>query len=191
MLERACYRIKTQLGISDVSYSHCIDNPVFGTGQGSCSSPLIWSLNGSLYFDVFDRNCYGARYTDLAYESELQIGMAGYVDDNSCQTNCHPDGRQSLIPRATHKMLNCGAIFCGVVVAFWNTTSAPTITFGQTSIDTVPPFFEPASTAIPSHPRPRRKGDDPQTTVCIYSIQNTGNLPVSWFRPTQPSRRLD
>ena len=102
MLENAVYRIKTKLGISEGSYSHHQTSPVFGTGQGSCSSPLIWSLNGSLYFDVFDDHCNGATYTDLEGTVRLRLGMAGYVDDNSVQVNCHPNLRSSLIFKATH-----------------------------------------------------------------------------------------
>jgi hypothetical protein len=41
MLLNAVYCIKTQLGISDASYSHSDEFPVFGTGQGSSSSPSI------------------------------------------------------------------------------------------------------------------------------------------------------
>ena len=101
MLEHATYRIKTQLGVSTAGYSHCEDSPVFGTGQGSCSSPLIWALNGSLYFDVFDKYCHGATYSDMDGQLSLRIGMAGYVDDNSVQVNCHPRNRASLIFHAT------------------------------------------------------------------------------------------
>ena len=102
MLENAVYRIKTKLGISEGSYSRHQTSPVFGTGQSSCSSPLIWSLNGSLYFDVFDDHCNGATYTDLEGTVRLRLGMAGYVDDNSVQVNCHPNLRSSLIFKATH-----------------------------------------------------------------------------------------
>ena len=54
MLLNATYRIKTQLGVSSSGYCHSCHCPVFGTGQGSCSSPPIWCLNCSLYFSVFE-----------------------------------------------------------------------------------------------------------------------------------------
>ena len=41
MLLNAVYCIKTQLGISDASYSQSDEFSVFGTGQGSSSSPSI------------------------------------------------------------------------------------------------------------------------------------------------------
>ena len=42
MLEQARYHIKTNLGVSKEHYSHSMDNPVHGTGQGSGNSPSIW-----------------------------------------------------------------------------------------------------------------------------------------------------
>jgi exonuclease III len=102
MLQHATYRIKTQLGVSSESYCHCCGCPIFGTGQGSCSSPLVWCLNCSLYFNVFDRQCYGASFTDMTGDLTLQMGMSGFVDDNCSQTNCHPNNRRSLIGHATH-----------------------------------------------------------------------------------------
>ena len=102
MLESAIYRIKTQLGISSTSYSHSPDHPIHGTGQGSRSSSLVWGLNGSLYFDIFDKVCYGAQYVDPDASNKLKIGMAGFVDDNSVQVNCHPDDRDTLGDKAQH-----------------------------------------------------------------------------------------
>ena len=101
MLEHAVYRIKTQLGISAQGYSHTTDSPVYGTGQGSRSSPPTWNINGSLYFDVFDKHCHGAEYVDMESLLQLRLGMAGYVDDNSVQVTSHPAQRDSLIFRAT------------------------------------------------------------------------------------------
>ena len=101
MLEHAVYRIKTQLGISDQGYSHSAASPVYGTGQGSKSSPPTWNINGSLYFDVYDKYCHGANYVDLESILQLRIGMAGFVDDNSVQVTCHPAHRASIIRKAT------------------------------------------------------------------------------------------
>ena len=102
MLLNAMYRIKTQLGVSSLGYCHCCHSPVFGTGQGSCSSPPIWCLNCSLYFSVFERQCFGANFSDLTGELTLSMGMTGYVDDTNSLTNCHPTRRKSLVARATH-----------------------------------------------------------------------------------------
>ena len=101
MLENALYRIKTQVGISEQGYSHSEESPVFGTGQGSKSSPPTWNINGSFYFEVFDKHCHGAHYEDLESLLQLRIGMVGFVDDNSVQVTCHPSQRASIITNAT------------------------------------------------------------------------------------------
>jgi hypothetical protein len=102
LLEQAVYRIKTQLGISDGSYSHSLIDPVFGTGQGSCASPPFWLLNCSKYFDIYDKACFGAKYTDMTGKKKLKMGMDGYVDDNGCNANCKPHEEHTLVARATH-----------------------------------------------------------------------------------------
>jgi hypothetical protein len=43
-LEMAQYRIRTDLGLSSTGYTHTIAFPIYGTGQGSANSPIIWSL---------------------------------------------------------------------------------------------------------------------------------------------------
>jgi hypothetical protein len=102
MLEQAVYHIKTQLGISNGSYSHSDVHPVYGTGQGSCASPPFWLLNCSKYFDLYDILCCGAKYIDMAAERLLKMGLDGYVDDNGCNVNSLPFDKESLVERARH-----------------------------------------------------------------------------------------
>ncbi len=40
-LERARFHIHTELGLSETSYSHSEEDPIYGTGQGSGNSPMI------------------------------------------------------------------------------------------------------------------------------------------------------
>ena len=102
MLASAVYRIKTQLGVSLGSYSYSVDSPVFGTGQGSCASPPFWLLNCSKYFDIYDESCFGSTYLDLNGQCPLELGLDGFVDDNSCNANCTPDEEHDLVAKATH-----------------------------------------------------------------------------------------
>jgi hypothetical protein len=102
MLKTATNRIKTQLGISSSSYSHSPTTPVFGTGQGSCPSAVIWNVNGSSYLDAYDSLCFGALYEDPTMTPFLTIGMAGFVDNNSSQSKCSPRQQASLIAQASH-----------------------------------------------------------------------------------------
>ena len=41
-LFRAAYHIRTELGVSPTGYSHTDFWPIYGTGQGSGNSPMIW-----------------------------------------------------------------------------------------------------------------------------------------------------
>jgi hypothetical protein len=102
MLEHTVYRIKTQLGISTGSYSHSADHPVFGTGQGSCASPPFWLLNCSIYFNIYESKCYGARYINLDGSREIRLGMTGFVDDNKWNVNSSPEDESTLCSRAEH-----------------------------------------------------------------------------------------
>jgi exonuclease III len=103
MLLNAVYRIKTQLGISEASYSHSDEFPVFGTGQGSSSSPSIWTLYCSKGFDIYDAHCYGATYSSPDSTKILKLGMTGFVDDNNAQTTGSPEEPEAdLALRCTH-----------------------------------------------------------------------------------------
>src|SRR6056300_1547348 len=90
MLQHAIYKIKTKLGLSKSSYSHCPDHPIFGTGQGSTASPTIWTLNASAYFNIYDRHCFGAMYSNPSMSRTLCLGLTGFVDDNNSQVTGLP-----------------------------------------------------------------------------------------------------
>lgn len=46
-LEAAQYRLRTDIGLSEASYSHTAQHPIYGTGQGSGNSPMIWCFLSS------------------------------------------------------------------------------------------------------------------------------------------------
>ena len=55
-LEEAEYRLRTATGTSDTTYSHCLEFPLYGSGQGSGNSPSIWLFISSTLFDVQPQN---------------------------------------------------------------------------------------------------------------------------------------
>jgi hypothetical protein len=112
MLEQAVYRIKTQLGISQGSYSHTEEWPVFGTGQGSCASPPFWLLNCSAYLSIYQSRCYGAIYSNMDGTLETKMGMMSFVDDNNCNVNCRPAQEETLCSRAEHDAQLWNDILC-------------------------------------------------------------------------------
>jgi hypothetical protein len=42
------HHMATGFGVSDTSYNSTLDNLLYGIGQGSCSSPIIWALLNQL-----------------------------------------------------------------------------------------------------------------------------------------------
>eukprot|EP00980_Cylindrotheca_fusiformis_P031779 scaffold26945_cov235-Cylindrotheca_fusiformis.AAC.1 len=62
MLQHAQFQIKTSLGVSESHYQHSDALPIYGTGQGSTNSPIIWSMISSKLFDVHHQMATGASF---------------------------------------------------------------------------------------------------------------------------------
>jgi hypothetical protein len=86
-LEKMKYHVSTALGISDASYSHSTETPVYGTGQGSCSSPSIWLQICSILFDCHNQQSYGAHYYLPDRTIQFKTSMTDFVDDTKGHTN--------------------------------------------------------------------------------------------------------
>jgi hypothetical protein len=86
-LEAARFKLKTSLGVSDSSYSHSDDFPIYGTGQGSTNSPIIWSMISSKLFDLHESKAHGASFCTPDRQLQVQKSISGFVDDSNCQTN--------------------------------------------------------------------------------------------------------
>jgi hypothetical protein len=61
-LRQTKYVLKTKLGLSEEEFSHCQLHPIYGTGQGSANSPVIWVLIFSRLFDAHAARAYGAPF---------------------------------------------------------------------------------------------------------------------------------
>ncbi len=61
-LEAAKYKLKTDHGVSEQWYQHNSESPIYGTGQGSGNSPMIWCFLSSVLFDCYDTRAHGAIY---------------------------------------------------------------------------------------------------------------------------------
>jgi hypothetical protein len=60
-LLKAHYHIRTELGLPDSSYSHTSDMPMYGTGQGSSNSPMIWCFLSCILYDWYTLKTYPAQ----------------------------------------------------------------------------------------------------------------------------------
>lgn len=86
-LQEARYKLKTALGVSAMEYSHCAQFPIYGTGQGSGNSPMVWLFISATLFDVYSDNAYGAFFQDPQGEISVRLTLSGYVDDTNASLN--------------------------------------------------------------------------------------------------------
>ena len=82
-LQQARFHLRTLNGISDQFYSHSIQFPVYGSGQGSGNSPGIWLFISSTLCDVHKSISYGATFTTPDASEQVSISMVGFVDDST------------------------------------------------------------------------------------------------------------
>ena len=86
-LKSARYLLKTQLGISTTSYSHCGLFPVYGSRQGAGNSLGLWCAISSILFDVYEKQAHGASFCSPDKTINVKLYMIGFVDDTSGSTN--------------------------------------------------------------------------------------------------------
>jgi hypothetical protein len=88
ILQAAKYKVRTEMGISESSYGHSSDNPVYGTGQGAGnSSNILWGSKSSVLYDAYDTVTIPATYMNPDKSNETNVSIIGFVDDNSGQAN--------------------------------------------------------------------------------------------------------
>ena len=86
-LEQAQYRIRTDLGLAPTGYSHSPDNPIYGTGQGSANSSMLWLFLDSILYDCYNSQAKPAVYCTPEQLHRISLAMAGFVDDSNGQAN--------------------------------------------------------------------------------------------------------
>ena len=84
---KARYHIRTELGLSETSYSHSNEMPIYGTGQGSGKSPMIWCFLSSLLYDSYELHSHPAQYCNPDWSNACRVSMVGFVDDSNGQVN--------------------------------------------------------------------------------------------------------
>jgi hypothetical protein len=86
-LKQAKYKLKTELGISDKSYSNSTISPLHGTGQGSGNSPMIWCFISSTLSDCHQAHAFGATFESPDRTVTISFSMVGFVDDSTGSVN--------------------------------------------------------------------------------------------------------
>jgi len=97
MLLQAEYRLLTAKGISDNHYSHTSSFPIYGSGQGSGNSPVLWLLISATLFDIHHQLAEGATFSTPDGTITTKISISGFVDDtNTSLNNWQPQHQQTL-----------------------------------------------------------------------------------------------
>jgi hypothetical protein len=84
-LATARYHIKTALGTSKEYYSHTTEQPIYGTGQGSKPSPVMWLGQSTAIMDLM--GTHKLVMIDPRNTIQIQRQTDGYVDDATGWTN--------------------------------------------------------------------------------------------------------
>jgi hypothetical protein len=86
-LQEAKFRLKTEMGVTEEFYQHCKAYPIYGTGQGSGNSPVIWVFISSVLFQCHAKYAKGAVFESPDKSVTIKFYMVGFVDDSTGQVN--------------------------------------------------------------------------------------------------------
>ncbi len=101
-LQNASYHIRTEMGLSDTSYVHAEESPIYGTGQGSGNSPMIWCFLSSVLYQCYDTKAYAATYSNPDGSNGVLLSMIGFVDNSNRQGNMFADKDTSHVLSELH-----------------------------------------------------------------------------------------
>jgi hypothetical protein len=82
-LREARFHLRTKLGYSASSYTHHIQYPIYGSGQGSGNSPSIWLFISSTLCDLHEQLAHGATFISPDGHDKIHISIVGFVDDST------------------------------------------------------------------------------------------------------------
>lgn len=103
-LKEAKFHLRTHLGYSESFYSHHVEFPIYGSGQGSGNSPSIWLFISSTLCDIHQQLSHGARFVSPDAKEEVKINMVGFVDDCTGTCNDFQYQRQEDTPTIASRM---------------------------------------------------------------------------------------
>jgi hypothetical protein len=75
------------MGVTNEFYQHCDAYPIYGTGQGSGNSPVIWVFISSVLFKCHEKCAKGAIFESPDKSVTIKNFMVGFVDDSTGQVN--------------------------------------------------------------------------------------------------------
>lgn len=95
-LREARYLLKTQMGVSTEEFKHSRLFPIYGTGQGSANSPVIWCLISNRLFEAHETHSHGATFQSPDGQYKVQVNMIGFVDDTYSAVNMFDEKKDRI-----------------------------------------------------------------------------------------------
>ena len=115
-LEQAKYRMRTEMGLSETSYSHESQHPIYGTGQGSMNSGNNGTYISSALIDCYDTKASSATYMNPDRSNVNTWSMIGFVDDNNGQVNSFEEAREKTnLQKLHHKARTNATIWANLL----------------------------------------------------------------------------
>ena len=97
MLEEMCYDLQAGWGMSIKHYNHTVVNPIYGTGQGSVASPIIWVVMLNMLMQCQNNKGHGAQYFKPNGTLATKINVLGFVDDGLGQVRDNKSTEESML----------------------------------------------------------------------------------------------
>ena len=89
-MENAIFKLKLSTKVSNEAYRHCKQLPIYGTGQGSGNSPVIWCFVSSKPFQCYEDEAHGMMFYSPDGSISFSMAIIGFVDDTTCITAGDP-----------------------------------------------------------------------------------------------------
>jgi hypothetical protein len=80
------HQVATAYGVSDKTYSSTLDNLLYGIGQGSCASPILWALLNQLLLTALGEEFECIRLVSVDGKVEHKRPGDSFVDDTTTGT---------------------------------------------------------------------------------------------------------
>jgi hypothetical protein len=177
-LQQARFHIRNQTGFSTNSYSHCIEFPIYGSGQGSGNSPSIWLFISSTLFDIHQEVSHGATFVSPDGRERVRITMVGFVDDSTGTCNDFRPQQQEPVETISHWMEQDAQAWNDLLWCSGGKLELPKCSFHALHFTFKPngapkPVLTASSTAIhvidaatsASIPIPPKRSNDPHKTL--------------------------
>jgi hypothetical protein len=79
------HHICTEFGVSETTYGSTIEKLLYGIGQGSCASPILWALLNQLILAALEEKFDSIRLVAIDGVEEHARPGYSFVDDTTCR----------------------------------------------------------------------------------------------------------